>query len=189
MKKLTVGLDVDGVLKDFASRYLDIMQTFVPHTVKYEDIHTFDTEKANPAFVEYHAKVLNIISRSAQQIEFYPEAIEGFKKVEKRANIIIVTALLMGESFMWDRYQDLHAKLGISFKQMIYTSQKHLIDVDCLIDDKPSNCLAFAQARGYGRALMFDQPWNRQNLLGVKRVKSWEDILNELDGMTPARSY
>ena len=48
---------------------------------------------------------------------------------------------------------------------------------DILIDDDPSQCRAWQQAGG--RALLFDQPWNR-DAEGLTRCVGWGEVLQEL---------
>lgn len=65
----------------------------------------------------------------------------------------------------------------IDQRYVIFTHQKHLLNVDILLDDKPATIQKFNELKPKGsrnRAVCFSQPWNQ----GVEpRVESWEEFL------------
>lgn len=64
---------------------------------------------------------------------------------------------------------------------------KTSVRADILIDDKPENCLEWAESEEHGVAVLFDRPWNQDMdamSLKLTRAKGWPETVRRVKGAT-----
>ncbi len=67
----------------------------------------------------------------------------------------------------------------VSQDNIIFTHNKQLLNIDCLVDDNPDNL----KGGGY-KKLLFNYYWNKDfnaKENGMIRVYDWDDVYNEID--------
>ena len=66
---------------------------------------------------------------------------------------------------------------------MYYTKNKHLIDVDILIDDSPEKLEMFTnESVNNGRAICMKQSWNKQCQNSTMSIDRLSDIIGKVFG-------
>lgn len=109
----------------------------------------------------------------------YPGAVEFVKKLtEVGYDVYIATAPFPSENCMWEKKKWVDRVLyWLPPTRTIFIHDKHILEGDMLIDDKPENLVSFT-----GTRVLFDRPWNRNLRTGILekwfiRVTQYSDIL------------
>lgn len=172
-----IGIDVDGVLADFAQHYAN----------KYNEIHpdlklsretvtlNWDVRKATGT-----SEKLWKMPGFMQRMPLMPYAEEGFRCLYRDYETFIVTAVPFHQQA--DRAAWIQAIWPeVNDWDIIFTNRKELINVNVMIDDGPHNLLAC----GPKRSLIFDYPYNRPSeengyTFGEEwqRVYNWKQLYN-----------
>lgn len=170
-----IGIDVDGVLADFALHYAVHYNEIHPdeHLTKDKVSKNWDVRQATGTQDE-----LWKIPGFMQQMPLVADAEEGFRWIYRNYETYIVTAVPFHQQAdratwiqtIWPEVNDW---------DIIFTNRKELINVDVMIDDGPHNLLAC----GPERSLIFDYPYNRPSLEndyafadGWRRVLNWRQL-------------
>lgn len=179
MKSLTIILDVDEVLADFATpahaaaeRILGRSLTKPEHWMYYDIGDAMHLSKEEHEF--FHERLIEE-NNLGYKIDLFPGAVDFVDNLRMRDHdVYFATAPWPGiESWTFAR-QNL---LSHYFHDMdvIFTATKHRLQGDFLIDDKP------ATIRQMGpRGVLFDRPWNRE-MTSVQRVHCYETALSFID--------
>lgn len=164
MKRNFVALvDMDGVLVDLLREWLACYKDVGGEYVPYESIVTYHWEnsvKDKQLFVKclesagifYSAKPL-------------PGALDGLHMLrELTPHVHIVTKVMAGNSRAFDAkggwlWRHVHPKFPRD--QVTFTSAKHLVQGDYLIEDSTENINQWLAHNPTGHAFLVDQPYNQ----------------------------
>lgn len=185
MRRVTVAIDVDGVIADFVG----LVRGFVRADrlpVGWEptcwDIHEDPHIKAHGSPLRWSLEDFFETSGLARGIPPYESEVDALKEImtrhAQRADFIFVTSP-MNSNRTWthDREAWLHDQ-GFGDVPVIHTHRKDLVDADVLLDDKPEHVIAFAQRRAGRAGILRKRPWNESASLpmvigaGFTRVES-----------------
>lgn len=178
MTRPRILLDVDGVLADFLTPALDVIERLTGKAYCAADITTWDIfavvgkEWERPFFEACNQPGF------AASLAVYPGAQEGVARLREVAEVYIVTSPMNHnptwtherEAWLWGHFQ-------IPSNRIVHTSAKHLCVGDALIDDRPLNIERWNEEHPTGAGLLWDAPWNRTDKVGV-RVRGWSEIVN-----------
>lgn len=178
--RTVVLVDMDGVLVQL-----------IPHILNYinQDWGTFYEEEDLTSF--YLEENINLPDRVIYRYfcehgTFGPErkpysgAVHAMQRLVANEKVwpLICTSPMLGHANCEREKREWVAKHLPFFpqKDIIFTSHKFLIDGDMLIDDKPANVEAFADAGG--RSIVVDRPWNQdvKETRSISRCRSWVEI-------------
>jgi 5'-nucleotidase len=171
MNKKIIAIDLDEVLNNLHSDWLDVYNLEFNDNMKASDIHSWAIDE----YVKPEAK--NKIMDYLLEPGFFlglgikPHAQEITEWLSSYYELYIVTAYhpyVCRDKADWVEKHFPH----IGTKNIIFCNNKGLIIADYLIDDGGHNVEAFTS----GNPLLFDASWNKY--LGDKylRVKNWVDI-------------
>lgn len=200
MSKL--GIDIDGVLADFNSAYIDLCikiagrdlfpaRPFEIPCWSYPEFYGYTKEEVGKVW-----KHINEAEYFWQKLPAYPGT-EGvmrqlYQARHSHAYYFITTrpgqsAKYQTEEWLEDRmYAD---SWGFDYftPTVLISAKKGPIalglDLDAFIDDKVENCVDVATYCGLGcKVYMLNQPWNRDftDLRSIKRVDTVEQFLEEV---------
>lgn len=180
IENLVVLLDVDGVVADFVSYYLDVVRRRLKRDFRQEDVTAWDVGSAL-SLSDYDRELVHrdlFAPGVAYHMPIYSGAWTGVRNLNEIAQVVFVTSHLK-ENLTWvsdrDRWIDFH--FGPSAPPTVYTHHKHLVRGDVLVDDKPSAVEKWRQANPNGLGVLWDGPWNRDaNIDGAVRLNSWVDL-------------
>ena len=184
MSRLVVLLDVDGVIADFVTAYMDIVFEVTARRYDPEQQIEYDIVTACELTDKEHARVrkyTHCTEFCRDDILPYEGAVEGVKRIAEVADVYFVTAPFVDhETWVHDRSlwlkRHFGAKLG---RKVIFTEHKHLVRGDVFVDDKPSNVLAWHSAWPDGTPVLWNQPYNARESVGaILRQSSWVEALN-----------
>ena len=176
--------DVDGVAANLTGYLIDKLA----HQFKRkelpgpDDIKNHDTlfKRGSTPFTEEQllaAYKLLASKKFAQNMLLIDGAQEGIKKVRKSGSSVfwITSPWVSSQTWDHDRRVWLEKNFHSKHQDVGFFYQKHLVRGDVFIDDKPSNVANWAAANPHGRALLFDQPWNKKDGGALERF-TWDKI-------------
>ncbi|MDO4488132.1 MAG: hypothetical protein Q4B67_03485 [Eubacteriales bacterium] len=180
MRKLTILVDMDDTIENLLDRWLDLLNERYGLDKKRDDITDWAMGQFFPGIPE--EELLNVEQEKGFWDEVKPieGAVEGLKKlIDDGHEVYIVTNA---------SYQGLRERMDnclfkyfpyLKWKNVIVTTNKHLIKGDVLIDDALHN-----HAGGEYKHILMDAPYNRSfdaEAAGYVRVHNWSEILDEID--------
>ena len=170
MKDFTIGIDVDGVLRDNLQIMVDLYNENFKKNKEVSDIKDFRTEitfpdiepvtgkTASEWFFQDHSKEIFLNAKP-----FY-NAVEDIKKLRELANVVIITyqksLVNRMHTLCWLEIN------GIEYDGLIFMKDKTKFICDYLIDDNDWNFLGSNAKHG----ILIDAPYNEG--------KSVDDICN-----------
>lgn len=170
-------IDVDGVLCDFVSGYCELVHQITGRAYTLADVTDFGFKSLG--LTDYQRN--RIVARLCEPgwvltLGELPGAIDGVRAIEAAGNsVVFVTSPWRGHS-TWAYERDHWLSQRFPNCRIISTNQKHCIDGDVLIDDKPEHIEQWSAAHPDGVGLLWDAPYNRASFFG-RRVSDWSFIL------------
>lgn len=172
-------LDIDGVVADFATPVVRAINERLGTVYTTEDVHDWDIYGS----LEVPPSVCTAIDERictkgfCASLEPYPEAIDGVEQLREIAHVVAVTAPFDSDYWMREREQWLIHRFGFRREDIIFTSAKHIVVGDALIDDKASTVEKWRVERT-GTGVLFSRPWNRShNNPDLVRVTGWPHLV------------
>jgi len=168
-----IALDVDGVVADLLTVWLDKYNTDYGDHLKTTDItrwntHEFVKPECGKSIYDY------LLDRNLyDDVLPYKDAVSAIKRIKYLGfRIVYVTVTpveFMGTKFQWLKDWDLIEHVA----DYIEAADKSLIRAGYLVDDRPENLNYFK-----GTRILFGQPWNadKQNNPKYIYINSWEEV-------------
>jgi len=183
MNNLIIGLDIDGVIVDYAAVMLPLLSEVCRRPVSAQDIYTYDITECLNIDDETAAYVWQQTLGTDLLINAPPVdgAIEGLSALDGH-EIWIVTGRpsnLQGLTETWLRHRN------ISYDRIIFdrVMNKMLVgpEFDVFVEDFLEGALVIAEAGVF--TLLFNQPWNQSSNLpeNCRRVYNWSAIVKLID--------
>jgi len=179
MKRLVIGLDIDGVIVDFGSVILPLLSEVCARPVLYQDLCSWDLGKAlnideNTMACTWGQILDSDLLRHAPPIK---DAIEGLSALSKHEIWLVTSRPISTQSLTlsW-----LH-KNKIRYDHIVFDRRGDKLSVgptfDVFVEDFMEEAYAIAEAGIF--TILFDQPWNNTSILpqNCKRVYDWNAIL------------
>lgn len=194
--KITIGVDVDGVLADFMSALLKRVNKKHNVSLKTSDITYWD-------WCEDGINIYEEIVDASKDDDFMENmkpikgSLEVMNELFEKYSIKIVTSRLPAawmSTCVW-------LKKYFKFHDIIFThgkdKTKDLTKVDILIDDRAFATQVFVE-KGGEKAILFDQPHNREgweaenidNALKLGRIvrcETWREVKSEIEQFAATR--
>jgi uncharacterized HAD superfamily protein len=182
MKRLVIGLDIDGVIVDCVSVMLPLLSEVCNRTVRLEDINSFDLKEA----LDIDEKAENYIWENilgtnlllaAPPVE---GAIDGLSGIDHH-EIRIVTARPASTR---DLTEEWLGNKKIRYDNIVFIEKHNKISAgakfDVFVEDYLEEARLFASAGVL--TLLFNQPWNQAPELPdrCRRVYDWKQVLAEV---------
>lgn len=176
----TVLLDCDGVIADFVTSYLALLNRFGGTNYTNDDVSDWDIVEClrTPKHVEDAANSL-ISYDFCRGLSALSGAADGVKELMKVSDLYIITSPWGGcKGWTNAREEWLYQYCGIKSGRILHGSAKHLLDGDIFVDDKASTVHKWAATHPGRTAVIWDQPWNRNaEVPDAVRTRSWELLL------------
>lgn len=179
MRRLSLVLDVDGVLGNFVASTLVIIEEVTGKRFKPADVTTFDLTKALGLTAdESHAVHKTIDSRRGFALSMppYPHARQGVRRLRELGEIFCVTTPC--DNPWWRSERDAWLALHFGIDAIHYASDKTGYEADVFVDDKSSHVRDWLAAWP-GRTAVFwrtmhntseSVPW------GAHSTGSWDEL-------------
>lgn len=170
MKNLTIGIDVDGVLRDNLQIMVDLYNKEFDGNMTVNDIRDFRTEVTFPTIEPITGKTASEWFFQDHSNEIFLKAspfndvVNDIKKLREIANVVIITyqktILNKLQTLCWLEIN------GIDYDGLIFMKDKTKFMCDYLVDDNDWNFLGSNAKHG----ILIDAPYNKD--------KSIEEILS-----------
>ena len=169
----SIAVDMDGVLADIDSHYLNLYYKAYGVRVPYEQLlgkpegEGFPVKEAIPKFVRTPGFF--------RSLPVMPGAVEAITELTKSFDIYVVSAAMEFPDSLMEKYEWLQQHFPfISWSNIIFCGDKSVIHTDYMIDDHTKNLDKFK-----GKTLMFHCAHNA-NVKHHRRVNSWAEVLDLL---------
>jgi uncharacterized protein len=184
---LRIGIDVDDVLTESLPGYLDAFRRYFGHDVRIEDA-AWEIFRRYPQISpiqvgEFFAELEAADFLGTRPV--YPHAVEAIRRLSAAGHRLIVvtgrlmthkehTRRLLQDLSILECFEDLVHRDGETaeeYKPRIVRERR----LDLLVEDELH--VAAAVARIPVPVLLFDRPWNQDDLpAGVMRVREWHEV-------------
>lgn len=188
IKKIRIGIDVDGVLRDFDGKVVEVLKELYPDKIKSEittewdfrNIIDMDPKKISSLWVESKSagKIFgeaNLMPNAKEELKLLKEW--GRSQKNLKVKFAIVTTQIpynMCHTFYW------LGKNEFNFQEVHNTTKKHEMDINYLIDDSENNYYAWVDSgRDESAFILFDRPYN-QNCPASNRIYKLSEFPNKI---------
>lgn len=160
--KPTILVDVDGILVDFASTYLELLFCHTGRRHHQDEIHSFDfhlsvsSKEEDAAIWKHVTSTPGLVSA----IPVYDGAMVFLDELRKLGRVVACTSPA-GPLWTAERAQWLLQVAGFHKRDVVIASDKSLVRGDYLIDDATHNIEGWVAENRHGLGILFDRPWNR----------------------------
>ena len=189
MRCLAIGIDIDGVIVDYASAMLPVVSDVCGRPVSVEDLWHWDLRKALDIDDDGHAYIWKQtletdLLRHARPIV---GAISGLLELS-RHDVWLVTAR---PSHMLDLTESWLAEFGARYDHLVLGRYGDKVLVgdgfDVFVEDYLEEARNIAEA-GVPTILM-DQPWNQEAALpdNCRRVFDWQSVIEVISQLEEER--
>ena len=176
MKKMRIGIDLDGVVFMTLHRVLEKYNAIRGSKYTVDDVKTWDSHH----WLDGDLLVYDLFRdpRIYRDLPVFPGAREILFELDQKHDVFLVTdtpAQCLPERMK--QLEELFPPEEFRFtreRQMFVGKHKEHIVLDVLLDDKPENIERFQEA-GYGIPVVFDWTLNR-HLHGYLRVGNWKEF-------------
>lgn len=170
----TILCDVDGVLCDFASKFLDIHAYLHGIKFKVDQITTWDFSSV--ATAEEVDAVFGWISENPGIVRYlkpYPGAIEAVNKLRNHGHrVVAVTTPRHDCTWAYERAQWLKER-WFKDEDIVFAHDKSLVCGDYFVDDRPENVESWID-RWSRPAYLLNRPWNAEyKWLGIDHLEEF----------------
>ena len=189
---MKIGIDCDGVLRDLIPAIVDGIKTTHPqHVDKILEPTSWDWEQWLPFWTEDETEKYvfedNYLDFFGVECPPIKEAVEDWPKlrawaIENGHKLILVSAQ---RPHCIEPTEEWLQRWGfVGFDEIHFEKNKHLVDVDVLIDDSPEKLQKFErESINHGTAVCMKQSWNKDfsdtHYINIDRLS---DIIGRLFG-------
>lgn len=176
--KPRVLLDVDGVLADFHTPCIEIINRLMGTHHRVNDFDSWDIFDALKIPTDVRKLVYDEMHQPGWcfKIQVYPFSQYGVVKLRKIADVYVVTSPMRGNTWTSERDRWLMRHFNFTTKQILHGSAKHVCSGDFLIDDKIENLEKWAKAHPNGYPIR----WVMSHLSSHKwdglATNSWDQL-------------
>ncbi len=181
-----VLLDVDGVLADFAGRFLDLVNAHWGTNHRPEDVTTYDIAAALGWARKQAEVAYGLISEDqdfAADLAVFPGALDGVRALGAVAEIYAVTSPWHSHPrWAHDRTNWLWRHFEIPASRVVHTAAKHICVGDFLVDDKTETLERWQAEHPAGVAVQWITPHNRRDGWNGIALKDWGELVALVSG-------
>jgi len=177
MKKLRLGIDLDGVVADFNQGWVDCYNRDFNTTLHPDDIVEWDA----PLFLtdfDHMGKFWDWARDCGngdslfRVLPTYPGAVETLHRLAEEHHIIIVTTkpdFAIDDTYAW---LDQH---NVPTAEVHIVDDKTTVNIDLLLDDADHNLQAVTTHRPDVRVCRYIRPWNSPTP-GAHDIETWAEF-------------
>jgi 5'-nucleotidase len=188
---MRVMIDLDGVLADFNNAVINHFKELgyersdlFLRTYDISKWYDADNEEVRQEFVELMGTKGFWLS-----LRLMPGAVDALKEIKKLGHeiYILTTPWWSSPVSLTEKWGWIKRKLGRVInpcEQVLYATNKSIIDGDILIDDKLKHIQDWLKLRPF--AIVFDWPYNRDSESGSKayRASNWGEVVEIVSKLT-----
>lgn len=181
MNKKIILVDMDGVLADFETRFLEDWKKKFPHLphVPLEKREKFYTMEDYPSGLEKEIDSIYSTPGFFQNLDTIRGGKEALAKMQALGHKVFIctSPISKYETCVLEKYHWVSNNLGYEWtKKMILTKDKTIIFGEILIDDKPEHK---GLRKPSWKHVLFDAPYNKHVKTKLRITwENWEKILD-----------
>lgn len=181
MEKRKIGLDLDDTLNNLVHVWAKWIREDHDPDFQYENCKAWDLSKLSKG----GSRVYDFLRMPGTFFNLEP--VNGARDIvdaliaDKDNEVRIVTAYVPESCFDKAKWLKLHFP-SIEERNIIFCNDKHLIDLDYLIDDGPHNFEKFK-----GKGILIDRPWNQHvkpDNINLFRAHDWTEVGHIMNNFT-----
>lgn len=174
MMKQRLAIDMDDVLADTASRFVEYYQTRTGNELSWEKLReSSQVQLPDGTFTTLHDWVFE--EGFFRGIKVMPDAQEIMKKLHEKYEIFIVSAAMEFPYSMKEKLEWMQEHFPfIDWRFIVFCGHKYMIKADYLIDDHERNLSTFE-----GTPLLFTAQHNL-HIQDFTRVNNWQEVAEML---------
>ena len=188
---MRIGIDCDGVLRDFIPALIDsIKETHPEHADKIKTSRSWDWEDWLPFWTDAETEKYvfedNYIDLFGIDVPPIESSVEDWPKLKQWAKengheLILVSAQRDNCEELTEEWLQRWGFIG--FDEIHFTKEKWSIDVDVLIDDSPEKLDIFKdRSVAYGNSICYKQTWNQDSQKKYMTIDRLSDIMTRVFG-------
>ena len=183
MKRLRIGIDLDGVVFRTLDKVLELYNEDKGTDYTSDQIMDWNTHEWIGGDRSVHDYFTD--PETFRNLPINEDAVEVLYRLDKKHDVYIVTDTHYRclETRMQELYR-IFPKDRFSFmedRKIFVGKFKEMLMLDVLLDDKPENVRHFNQ-KGYGKAIMYDWVLNRY-VKDAERVYNWLEFEEKIEEM------
>jgi 5'-nucleotidase len=179
MKKKSIAIDMDNVIADVATHFIDWYERDYGVRVKEE---TLRGVPENDAFPDNAVIKFLFTPGFFRTVPVMPGSQQAVKRLMEDFEIYIVSAAMEFPHSLFEKYEWLREHFPfISWRNIIFCGDKSIINTDYLIDDHCKNLDNCS-----GKALLFSALHNA-NINHHHRLNDWNEVVEYLEKEELAR--
>lgn len=173
---MRLGIDLDGVVADFATGWVKRYNGEFDSDLSPEQIDHWDAMGELTHF-ESMGEFWKWASRSERgsifrHLDTYPGAVETLRRLSRNHEIVIITAKpdwAVHDTFAW------MADHAIPTREIHVTEGKWRVPCDVYLDDSPRQIAELHRNRPEAVVCRFVRPWN-EPVFGVRDIRDWDEF-------------
>jgi 5'(3')-deoxyribonucleotidase len=179
--ELVLMLDCDGVLADYVGASLDVILRRLGRHYLPEQVTAWDFSSL-PGWHEISDQYWEL-ARSigfCSQIEPFPGAVEGVRRLREIAHVEFLTSPLH-RSPTWTHERDawLERHFGAHHHDILHVRKKYRVKADVLVDDNLDNVRGWTEHHPDGMGILWSRPYNQdRGEFACDVVESWDWLVS-----------
>jgi 5'(3')-deoxyribonucleotidase len=185
-KRPRILLDVDGVLADFVSSYLELVYQETGNRHTHEQVTQFDMKRALGLTDIDAAHVAAQIQREGfcSAIEPLPGAVDAVRRLQAISDVYIITSPWNScPTWTHEREKWLANHFAIPHAHVLHGSAKHLVVGDVLVDDRWDTCVKWRDEHPSKTVVMWESPWNRTCEWSGWLTNDWDQLIRLVEAL------
>ena len=180
MRRLSIALDCDGLLSDFTSGALRVVEEVTGKRFIPADITAWDFTKVLGLPAEEAVAVKKAISAKrgfAASLAPYPQARQGVRRLRELGDVFCVTSPWDSNQW-WKSERESWLALHFGIDRVHHASDKSTYEADVFVDDKPSHVRDWLAAWPGRTAVFWRTPHNTSEFVpwGAHSTGSWDAL-------------
>ena len=177
MRRLSIALDVDGVLANFTAGVLVLVEEVTGKRYEPADVTVFDFAKALGLSADDRERIMKVISNRrgfAASLPPYPDARQGVRRLRELGDVFCVTHPWESNPW-WRAERDSWLALHFGIEVVHHADVKTGYEADVFVDDKSSHVRDWLGAWPGRTAVFWRTPHNTSESVpwGAHSTGSW----------------
>lgn len=174
---MIINIDVDGVLCNFISGYLELVKKVTGRSYAYDDVTDYEF-KCLGLTTEEQNEIEKEVFRPGwcRSLQSLPGTYEGIASLEKDGHEIYFVTSPWKKHPTWASERDAWLHERWPNAKIISTRHKHRVHADIFVDDKMNAVRDWLKIWKDGIGVVWDAPYNRTHFFPGIRAKTWDFV-------------
>lgn len=189
-RRISIALDCDGLLADFTSGALRVVEEITGRCYAPSDVGEFDFAKALGLSANERRAVMGAIGSRrgfCAALAPYPQARQGVRRLRELGDVFCVTSPWDSNPW-WRAERTAWLALHFGIDRVHHASEKQTYEADVFVDDKSSHVCDWAASWPGRVAVFWRTPHNASEAVpvGAHSIGSWDALYQIAQGEAEA---